>query len=328
MANEFIGRRVDVGIAREATRGTYVTPEFWLPKTVITVEDKVLKVNERSGYGNIGYEGNQSIPAQKWAEGDLEFPMFDRSFGAILYATLGALSTAGPSDSAYTHTFSLQNDNSHDSLSLSVVEADIAEMVYRLAMIEELEITFAPDQEVMCKVTFMSKRSQDYNLGTPTYTAENKFVGRHLNFKLASLTSGLGAASNIPLRKLTLRFTKRLKMGNYTGTVDVMDIFNQAFSIEGDVEMDLTDKTYRALMMDGTYKACRIQLINDQVTIGASSHPEFLLDLSRVHFEGWESDRPADEISGQAFTFKALFDITNSNIINDCYLKNTEASYN
>src|SRR3972149_9710146 len=111
---KFIGRLVEVGIARESSRGTFVTPTYRLPKTVFSVEDKVTKVNERASYNNIGFEGNQSLVAQKWAEGDIEFPIFDRSFGLILYSLLGTFSTAGPTDSVYTHTFSLQNDNQHD----------------------------------------------------------------------------------------------------------------------------------------------------------------------------------------------------------------------
>lgn len=328
MSNQFIGRLVDVGVAPESVRGTYVAPTFYIPKTIVTIEDKVTKVNERSSYGNIGYEGNQSLVAQKWAEGDLEFPLFDRSFGVFLKALLGTVVTTGPVSSVYTHTFSLQNDNQHDSLSLSIIESAIASMAFRLAMIESMEITIVPDAEVMVKVTFMSKRSADWTLSAASYVAENKFVGRHLTFKLATLTSGLTGASNIPLRSLKLKFEKRLRGDFVLGTVDPQDFLNQAFSLEGEIELSLEDKTYRALMLDGSYRAVRIDLTNEQVTIGGGSeNPQFQLDLSRVHFEGWESDLPNDEIASQHLNFKALYDITNGNIINSCFLKNTNASY-
>lgn len=327
MSAKFIGRLVDLGIAREASRGTYVTPSYWLPKVSLTVEDKVAKVNERSSYGSIGYEGNQSLVAQKWAEGDIEFPVFDRSFGVILYALLGTVSTSAPSNGVYTHTFTLQNDNSHDSLSLSVVESTISEMAFRLAMIESLQLSVVPDGQLMASATFMSRRSADWNVASPAYVAENKFVGRHLNFKLATLTTGLDAAATIPLRSLTIRFEKRLRMDSVLGTVDPADFLNQAISIEGDLELNLEDKTYKALMLDGSYRAARIDFVGDTVIGSGSGTPEFRIDLSRVHFEAWESDRPNDEISSQKITFKALYDITNGNIINNCYLKNTNSSY-
>lgn len=328
MPTPIIGRLVDVGIARETSRGTYVAPTYRLPKTALTLEDKVLKVNDRASHASIGYEGNQSLVAQKWAEGDIEFPLFDRSFGVILAALLGVPTTSAPSSGVYTHTFALQNDNQHPSLSISVVESAMASMAFRLAMIETLEITIAPDQEAMVKVTFLSKRSADWNVTLPSIIAENKFVGRHLTFKLATDTSGLAAASGLALRSLSIKFAKRLRMDSVVGTVDPQDFINQAFSIEGDIELNLTDKTYRALMLDGSYRAVRIDLTNDGVTIGSGSgHPEFTLDLSRVHFEAWESARPNDEVASQKLTFKALYDITNGNIVSSCTLQNTATSY-
>lgn len=324
---KFIGRLVDVGIAREATRGTFVTPTYRLPKTAITFEDKVLKVNSRASFNNIGFEGDQSLVAQKWAEGDIDFPLFDRSFGLILAGLLGVPTTTGPVDSLYTHTYALQNDNQHPSLSIAVTESDISEMAFRLAMIESVEITFVPDDQVMVKVVFMSKRSADWNFTMPAHIAENKFVGRHLHFKLATAVAGLDAASDIPLKSLTLRFEKRLRMDSVLGTVEPADILNQAFSIEGDIELNLEDKTYKALEIDGSYRAARIDLVNTDILIGAASNPAFRIDLSRVHFEGWESDRPNDEIASQVLTFKALYSLTNSNIINACYIKNIATSY-
>lgn len=325
---KMIGRLVDVGLARESSRGTPVVPAFYVPKMNFTVEDKVAKAVSRSSYGNIGYEGNQALVAQKWAEGELEMPIFDKLFGLVLYNALGGLSTAGPTDSAYTHTFSLSQNSQHQSLTIAVKEQGLSTaMLFALSMIERLEITMTPEAVVTMKATFMSRRSKDYTFSNASVAAENKFLGRHLIFKLATLTSGLSAASAISLKKLTLRFEKRLRNDFVLGTVDAEDVLNQGFSLEGDLELNLEDKTYRALMLDGSYRAVRVNLINTDVLIGTSSRPEFLIDLSRVHFEGWESDRPNDEISTQKLTFKALYDITNGNIINDCYLKNAQASY-
>jgi hypothetical protein len=324
---KFIGRLVEVGIAREGTRGTFATPTYRLPKSKFSVEDKVVKVNERGSYANIGYEGNQSLVAQKWAEGDIEFPIFDRSFGVILAALLGVPTTSAPASGVYTHTFALQNDNQHPSVSIAVEEGGIAEMAFRLAMIETLEITYKPDELVTCKVTFMGKRSADWNVTMPAAIAENKFVGRHLQFKIAADTASLTAATKIPLKSLTLRFEKRLRMDSVLGTVDPVDFLNQAFSVEGDVELNLEDKTYRGYMLAGTYKAVRVDLVGDTIIGSGTGVPGLTFDFSRVHFDKWESDEPNDEIAAQSFTFKALYDITNANIINSCTLKNTATSY-
>lgn len=323
---KIIGRLKDIGIAKESSRGTGVAPTFWVPKSDFTVDDKVVKARNNSAYGSIVGQGNQVLIARNWAEGDMEFDLLDKSFGLFLYALLGGLVTTGPTDSLYTHTFSLANTNQHQSLSITAKESTISTRMYRLAMINSLEIEVDTESIVKVKVNFLAKSGMD-TTATVSYAAENKFVGRHLSFKLATLTSGLGAASRIPVKSLKLKFEKNAMLDHSLGTVQPQDILNQAFNITGTVQLDYSDRTYRDLMFAGTYNAVRIDLTNTNVTIGASSNPSFTLDLSRVDFDQWESKFPLDEIASQTFNFMALYDITNGNVINSCTLKNAQASY-
>lgn len=320
---KIIGRLVDIGIGKEASRGGGVAPTFWLPKSAITFEDKVAKARSQVGYGNILGEGNQALVARRHAEGSIEFDLLDQSFGLILLSLLGSVSTAGPSDSAYTHTFSLSDtSNQHQSLAILKSEEGIGDLMFRLAMIESITITIVPDDVVKVSATFLSKASAGSS-GTPSYSAEYKFLGRHLTFKLASDTSGLAAASNIPLRSLTLEFSKNLRLVHNTASVEPEDILNQAFAITGSVELDYEGRDYANLMRDGSYRAVRIDLTNTEETIGAgSTNPKFLLDLSRVDFDAWEENVPNDELVSQLFNFMALHDLTNGNVINDCQLVN------
>lgn len=322
----YIGRLVQVGIAKESSRGAGAAAAFWLPKANVTVEDKVLKARSRPNYGVIGYEGNQAVKVQEWAEGAIEMDLWDKSFGLILLSLLGTVNTTGPSDSLYTHTYTLQNDDQHDSLAISVKEATVADLMFKLAMIDSMQMTIVPEDVVKLVINFMAKRSVGSS-NTPAYVAENPFAGRHLTFKLATLTSGLAAASNIPVKRLVLNFNKRLKMDSVTGTVEPVDFFNQAFSIDGEVELTLENRTYRDLMVNGTYNAVRIDLLNEQALVGVTSNPQFTLDLSRVDFEEWESQRPNDDIALQTFAFHANYDLTNGNIINSCTLKNGQSAY-
>lgn len=323
---KIIGRLKDVGVAAESSRGAGASPSFWIPKVNMAVDDKAVKANSRESYGTIGMDGNQSIPARVWSEGDLEFDMSDKVIGLFLYSLLGSKSVSGPSDSAYTHTFTLSNTNQHQSLAISVKESSLAQLMYKLAMINSLTMTITPDNPVNIVVNFMAKKGVDTSQ-TVTYAAENKFLGRDLQFKLASLTSGLTAATAIPLKRLVLRFEKNTVLDHNLGTVQPQDILNQGFRISGEVELDYQDRTYADYMTAGTYRAARIRLTNNRVLLGATSVPQFTLDLSRVEFSQWESVFPNDEIARQTFTFTALYDITNGNIINSCQLINAQASY-
>ena len=328
--SKFIGRRVNLGLAREASRGVGVAPTFWIPKSVISFDDKITKARSSLSYGNIG-AGNQALKALEFAEGSVEMDVLDKSFGLILYSIFGTLSTAGPTDSAYTHTFSLANTNQHTSLTFTIDEPnDDNDLTFELAMIESVTITIVPDDVVKATVNFMSKASVPGSVETweVSYSAENKFLGRHLTFKLATDTSGLAAASNISVKSLTLNFNKNLIRDDVCGTVSPKDILNQNFTIDGSVELTYEDRSYRSLMVDGSYRAVRIQLTNTDVTIGAATNPSFKIDLSRVDFEAWEAMRPNDEIAMQSINFIANYDLTNENVVNSCTLVNEETGSN
>lgn len=324
---KIIGRLKDVGLAKEAVRGGGAAPTFWVPKSEITFEDKSLHAEDPQSYGSIAGDGNQPVVARQWAEGQISMDMMEKNFGLLLLNLLGSVSTSGPSDSAYTHTFTLQNDSQHDSLAISVNEEGIGDLMYRLAMIESLRIVLTPEDVVKLTVNFMAKKSVGSS-HTVSYSSEFKFAGRDLRFKLASLTSGLSAASEIPLRRLEIEFQKNLRTQHYLGSVEPSDFPNQAFRISGAIELDYEDRTYRDLDLNGSFRAVRIYLVNDRESItGGTTNPEFRLDLSRVHFNQWEQVIPNDEIAHQTFNFMALHDITNGNMINSCVLINGQSSY-
>src|SRR3990167_72763 len=83
---KIIGRRIDVGIAAESSRGGGITPAFWIAKANHTFDDHVIKARSRQSYGNIAMDGNQAIPARVWSEGSIEMDMMDKPFGLLLYA--------------------------------------------------------------------------------------------------------------------------------------------------------------------------------------------------------------------------------------------------
>jgi len=322
-----IGRLINLGIAKESTRGTPVAATHWLPKSNIAFSDKVQKALSTMGYGNIG-DGNQELVALKWAEGNVDFDLMDNSFGLILLALFGTVSsstTAGVT----THTFTIQNDNQHDSLTFWVEDqAEAIDIFFPLVMINTLGITAVPEDVVKCSVNFIGKSSNDTSLLSASFTAENKFLGRNVNIKIADVTGDLNAASVLNVKELSFEVNKSVMRDHALSTVQAVDILNQKIEITGTLTLDLEDETYKDYMLDGGYKALRIDMINTAVTLAdGTSSPEFKIDLSRVAFDSWEPTRENDAIATQTINFRALYDLTNDNIINSCTLTNQTASY-
>lgn len=322
---KYIGRLVNVGLAHETVRGTAVAAAHWMPKTAVAFFDRVAKWQSQMNYGTIG-DAAQANKIMEWAEGTIETELNDRSFGLILYAMFGTLVTTGPVDSAYTHTFSLQNDAQHDSLTITLADPDRTDQ-YALAMLDSLEINITPEEMVMITAAFKARSGRAVAAASPSYVAFNKFLGRHTVIKLATVVGGLAAASAISIKSMKININKNVVTNNAVGTVWPDDINNQKFEITGEFEVDLDDQTYRNLMLDGSYRAMRIQMTNTDALIGATSRPDFKLDLARVHFESWEPNRPNDEIVTQKLSFRALYDVTTATTVNVCTLINNVVSY-
>jgi hypothetical protein len=324
--SKYIGRLVNLGLAKETVRGTAVSAAYWLPKTALAFFDRTNKATSQMAYGTIG-EGAQAYKLNEWSEGSIETELNDRAFGLILLSAFGTVNTSGPTDSAYTHTFSIQADSQHDSLTITIATPDRTDQ-FSLCMLNNLEFTIVPDEVVMVKADFIGRTGRQVASASPSYaTAFNKFLGRHASVKIASTTAGLGAASALSIKSMTLNIAKNVIQNNVIGTVWPEDILNRKFELTGEIELDYDDQTYRALMLDGTYKALRLNITNSDVLIGASSIPAFNIDLSRVHFEAWEPTYDNEEIVTQKIQFRALFDPTNGDIVNSCTLTNAVSSY-
>ena len=59
--SKYIGRRVQVGLGLETSRGTAVAATYTMPKTNFTFEDKANKARSMENFGNIAGMGDQSI---------------------------------------------------------------------------------------------------------------------------------------------------------------------------------------------------------------------------------------------------------------------------
>jgi hypothetical protein len=322
--SKFIGRLTDVGLARELTRGTGVVPTFWVPKVSFSFDDKIEKAITTESLGVIEDSSEANIVA-RYGEGDFEGEIRDKSFGLLLYGLTGSCSTAA-NGAAYDHTFTAANTNSHTSLSL-MLEDDIADRMFRLAMINELNISANLGEVVKFKTGFVSRPSQSYSPQTPSYGAENRFTACHSNLYIDAYAD-IDTATAINARSVSLTITKNLMRDHAIGTCTPIDIHNQQLQIEGEIVLNLEDHTYRDYMLNNDYKALRLKLVNTGVDLGGGVNPTLNITLSRVHFYDWTPERPNDEISTQTVSFKAFYDVENTRqAIASIVLTNGQATY-
>lgn len=324
--SKYIGRLIDIGIAKETSRGAGASPVYHIPATSFSFDDKVTKTRAVGSLSNIA-DSEEAFVTTKYGEGDLEGEIRSKSLGFLLYALLGSYSVSGPVDSAYTHSFTLSQANNHQSLSLVVHDPNTTEL-YKLVMLNSFELTAELDQLVMYKAGFMSKCARDTGLTVPAPVAESKFTKKHLNIKLADTIAGLSAATPLSLKSFSIKIEKNVKLDDVLGTAEPEDILNQQLSVEGEITLNYDTETFKNYMKNNTQKCLQIQIINADDVIGAATNPSVTIQLPKVDFFDWEPKYDNDEIVTQKISFKASRDVANSQeIIHSCQLVNDVVSY-
>lgn len=325
MTARIIGRRVEVGIGKESSRGIGVAPSFWIPKSEMTFFDRTTVVRPGESFGTIIGEGVVSQPTRYWAEGMIKAPLRSEHFGLLLLATFGSVVSTSPD--AKQHVFSIQESNQHQSLTIHVSDPN-ADRVFELSMLNRLSLIVETNEVVYYEAEFMSQGSlTNTSPATPSYAAENVFAQQHVTVKFAAEGGSLDAASETRIRSLRLNINKNLVRHDGIGTLQAVDINNRQITISGEIEMTYEDRNTLEKQIAGTINAMRIAIVNNGVTIGGSSNPSFQIDLDRVNFEDWEGGFANDEISTQKFTFTALYNRTGDRLFSTCKLINETASY-
>lgn len=301
---KFIGRRGAVGLSKEATAGTIVTPNFWLPYTTLTFDDKIEGVTEEGALGRIE-DSDAFHVTQKRGEGEIEGDLYDRETGLVLTSLFGAspTTTGGPT---YTHAYAVTNTNTHTSLSLAYEDPNHAK-IFPYTVADSLQINVEQNSPVTYTAGFKSRVARDWTASaiTPSFTSlGNKFLHQHLIFKIASSTAGLSAASAISLKALELNIMANSEFDEVLGTVEPEAVLNHQFAIEGSITLNFEDQTYRRYFLDNTYRAIGIYLQR-------SSSSQLNFEFPRVSFSEWEQDRALNDIVGQTLQFKGHYDAAN-----------------
>lgn len=321
---KFIGQLADFGIAKETVRGTpESTATFWIPKMTLTLDDTIEQAIDENSIGVIE-DATDAKVVHKVAVGEVEGKISDKSIGLFLLSLLGTVSTSGPSDSAYTHTFSVAQSAQHQALSLFVDDGN-QDYKYALGMVTSMDISAEVGQIIQFKAGLRSKIGATATL-TPSYSAENLFLAQHVTFKIAATQAGLDAASATNIRSISLTIDSNVEDDRALGSVAPVDILNKHFMIEGEMELVFDDEAIKTAMLADTVKALRIDIVNSDVLIGSSSTPALRFDLHSVKFSEFARNYDNTEIVTASVKFKAFYKLADSKMVT-CRLINAQSSY-
>lgn len=322
--SKYLGQLVDVGFAKEASRGTLESSAtFFIPKMSLSIDDLIEQAIDESSIGVI----EDSIDAKttsKFSEAEIEAKVGDKSLGLLLLSLFGSVSTSGPTDSAYTHTFGVQQSAQHQSLTMFLEDPN-GDYRHANMVVGSLEINAELDSFIKYKAQLTGKAGVSSTV-TPSYTTENSFLSQHAVVKIASNQAGLGAASALSVRALRLTLNANTEREHNLGSTAPTDVLNKQFSVDGEITVVFNDETFKTDMLADTAKAMRIEFVNTDVTIGSSTNPTLRFDLYKYKVTDFKRNYSNGEITTATISFKAFYLESSSKMI-DGVLINTQASY-
>lgn len=306
--SKYIGRKVEAAIGLEGTRGTGVLPAYALGKIDFSLFDKTDDVRDQSSIGRIE-DSNDKFVIEKYAQGAIGGILGANSALFLLTLAFGGDPSVGSvNDMTYPWTLALANTNQHKSASLHIKDAN-QQLIHKLVMLNELELSVKMDEAVTWSAEFVSKVGRTSGATFPSYAEDYKFTKRKTKIYLATNVAGLDPATRLPIKELTIKFTKNLVRDSVIGTAEPTDIQNQQLAVEGEIKLNYNDQTYKNLMLDGTYRALRIAMESEKL-IGATTYGSLELDFSKMDFFQWEPENPNDEISSNTVQFKGNYHLT------------------
>lgn len=324
-----IGRTIEIGVGKESVRGTSVAPTYWVPTLApATIEDKKLYENDTQSFGNIA-DSDKSVIVKEWAEGEINGKVRDRSFGLFLlnmFGTVSSVAKSAPNAVVYDHTFTVQNGNQHQSLTFARKDA-LEQFRFALGMITSLKIKAEIGKFVQFSATVKAKKGAS-GADSPSYlTTENEFFSRHCTLRTATDLSGLGAASDIPVKSFEISLEQGIEEIMSMGTTEPTDFQNTEFSAEVNIEAEYTALAdFKTPHLAGTMKALRLKAEDTTTTIGTSANPGLYFELAKVALQSWERNGAHKDIIRQSIRGKAHYSLSDALMIR-AILTNLVTSY-
>jgi hypothetical protein len=204
----------------------------------------------------------------------------------------------------------------------------IQDYEYPLALVKSLEIRTPVNDLINATAAFIAQKENSHAAFSPVF-ASNDYHFRHQDvvLKLADSVAGLGAAAVLKVKDFKLNVDNKAKFNQNISELNPSDVIADIFTIEGELQMDLTDTSFHDIFTAGSYKSLQLKMTRSDITIGTASNPSATITLPKVSFESYAENRKIDDIVEQTIKFTAHYSASDAMAI-QAVLTNEKANYN
>ena len=294
-----------VGLGKESTPGTPVAATVWLPFQDNSIEDRLDRIYDNSALG-ARYSNFDGDTNQEWSEGNINGLIYDRSFGHLALAAMGAVSTANhpTATGVKNHTFSVANTLPSYTIAL---KDDNESKRNAYGCLDSLEISVEQGSHASYTSTWRALKGATVS-NTPVFTAENRFRPQDVVVKIADTVAGLGAAPALRVNQLTLSISNNLITEPRLGTVQP-DFYPGVVETSLSMSRLYLDTTLKDMVFGTTKKAMSIALTRTDTAIGTGTptNPSVVFTFEPGFFSEWSREGGLDDLKRENTTYTPLF---------------------
>lgn len=321
---KFIGRRTQIGIGEQFASANGVASDYGLKFSELKLDEVINSSKDTDATGIVDEIANSDV-MEKWVEGTLKGIVRTKSFGKVLKAHFGQVTTTDPTDSLYTHTYTRLNSNDYTKYSILEVNPN-SSLRYVGCQIGTLNIDWITGDYLRFQANINGKVSEAHGHSI-TYATEYSFRPTDASIKIASDSSSLSGATAFSVKEIHLALEKELLKDFVIGSADVNNVYNLTYKVTGSIVLNHDGEDYTEYLKTPTKKAMGIYLTRSDVTIGSSSHPYLEFIISQLAFDKVDKKRDLNGIQTITANFTAEYNLTDSRTIQVVY-KNDVANYN
>lgn len=326
-----IGRLLQLGVAKESTRGTApASPTFWPAIDDWNLDERFLNVIDAQAYGIIEDSASQTR-VKDWSEGQIGGPWLMTSVPLFMLSLLGTdtVTTHAGETTVYDHLLSVQQGVQHQSVALYIHDPVTSQdYKYANAVVTKVDLSVETGKFFTWSAQVMARKGATNAAYTPTATAENRFVPQYLTFKVAANLAGLAAASPIVIKSAKMTIDAKHVPYDALGDKNPKDFLNTEFSVDFTLEAIYQNEAdFKTASLANTAQAMRLDFVNTDVTMGvASTNPQVRIDCAKVVFTEFSRPLKLGTVITQVIKGKAHYSLGDSQMIKILCV-NTTASY-
>jgi hypothetical protein len=313
MANG-IGRKRSMGIAMEATYGTYAaTPIFTLP--LLDTPRIDIKVNKERNVAALGssYGADDVKTKNRMVEFSLNVKI-DEDHVPMLLAQKFSISsvTASGETTVYNHTLTYSSSNDLASYTLFLDDDDRTSIKTSGCRFSKINI-IAEQGFLRAEIDGMGSFPTNWS-GSTTIVEPNEFVGRNVVYSFGTYGSTSTATSALTAT-LNHEFGLSAEETNFVlGSQEISKIYNTEDIFTSEIEGNFSAfATFRDKYTANTAVQWDLNIIDTGRTVTGSSNnttPKIKFDYKKGYIEDWSEDGGLSDILKEKVTLLAVDDPT------------------